>query len=88
MDAIRYHTSGRANMSTLEKLVYLADGLEAGRDYEGVDELRRAFWSKDGLDACLKESLKRTLTRVKGKGQIPYHLTERAYEYYEKGVEN
>ena len=88
LDAIRYHTSGRANMSTLEKLVYLADGLEAGRDYEGVDELRRAFWSKDGLDACLKESLKRTLTRVKEKGQIPYHLTERAYEYYEKGVEN
>ncbi|MBR2903102.1 MAG: nicotinate (nicotinamide) nucleotide adenylyltransferase [Clostridia bacterium] len=88
LDAIRYHTSGRANMSTLEKLVYLADGLEAGRDYEGVDELRRAFWSKDGLDACLKESLKRTLTRVKKKGQIPYHLTERAYEYYEKGVEN
>ena len=34
-NAIRYHTSGRANMSLLEKCVFIAE-----RDYDGVDEMR------------------------------------------------
>lgn len=54
LDAIRYHTSGRENMSLLGKLIFLADMLESGRDFEGVEELRAAFWKdKDSLDECL-----------------------------------
>ncbi|MBQ9117851.1 MAG: nicotinate (nicotinamide) nucleotide adenylyltransferase [Clostridia bacterium] len=87
LDAIRYHTSGRANMSTLEKLIYLADALESGRDYDGVEELRRLFWSKDGLDECLTNSLKSTLAHVEAKGESPYFLTKEAYEYYQKETE-
>lgn len=41
LDAIRYHVTARKNMTTLEKIVYLADKLEPARDYDGVDELRK-----------------------------------------------
>lgn len=39
-NAIRYHTTGRAGMSTLEMVVFLADAIEPGREYPGVDHLR------------------------------------------------
>ena len=39
-NAIRYHTSGRANMSLLEKCIFIADFTGAERDYEGVEEMR------------------------------------------------
>jgi predicted HD superfamily hydrolase involved in NAD metabolism len=42
LNAIRYHTTGRAGMSALEKVIYIADFISADRDYEGVDELRKA----------------------------------------------
>lgn len=40
LNAIRYHTTGRKNMSKLEKIIYLADFIETGRNYPGVDQLR------------------------------------------------
>ena len=43
-DAIRFHTSGRAGMTDMEKLVFLADAIEPTRDYEGVEELRPAAY--------------------------------------------
>jgi predicted HD superfamily hydrolase involved in NAD metabolism len=41
LNAIRYHTSGRAEMSLLEKVVCLADYIEPGRDFPGVEKLRK-----------------------------------------------
>ena len=40
LNGIRYHTVGRRGMSQIEKIVYLADAIEEGRDYEGVQEIR------------------------------------------------
>lgn len=39
-NAIRYHTSGRAGMSLLEKVIFIADFTGAERDYDGVDKMR------------------------------------------------
>ncbi|MBP3447293.1 MAG: bis(5'-nucleosyl)-tetraphosphatase (symmetrical) YqeK [Clostridia bacterium] len=39
--AVRYHTTGRAKMTLLEKIVYLADYISAERSYPGVDDMRR-----------------------------------------------
>lgn len=39
--AVRYHTTGRAKMTLLEKIVYLADYISAERTYNGVDDMRR-----------------------------------------------
>ena len=40
LDAIRWHTYGQANMSTLSKIIYVADIIEASRTFEGVEQLR------------------------------------------------
>ncbi len=40
LNAVRYHTSGRANMSLLEKIVFVADFIGEERDYKGVDIMR------------------------------------------------
>ncbi len=41
LNAVRYHTTARAGMSILEKVLYLADFTSADRDYDDVDEMRR-----------------------------------------------
>lgn len=40
LNAVRYHTTGRENMSLLEKIIYLSDCIEPGRCFKGVEELR------------------------------------------------
>lgn len=79
LNAIRFHTSGRKNMSQLEKLILIADMLESGRDFEGIGELRRAFDADidEGLRACLA----RQLRYLRDKNFSVYPLTERAYEW-------
>ena len=42
LNAIRYHTTGRAGMSTLEKVIFLADTLEPGRTYNSITRLRES----------------------------------------------
>ena len=81
LNAIRFHTSGRENMSELEKLIFLADMIEPARSYEGVEKLRRLFWKNKDLDECLKEALFQTLEFLKEKKQKIYPLTAAAYAY-------
>ncbi len=40
LNAIRYHTTGRQNMTLLDEIVFTADLIEENRNYEHVDELR------------------------------------------------
>lgn len=82
LDAVTYHTSGRAKMTTLEKIVYLADMVEKNREYRGVDKLRKLL-EKDferAFCAAIKQSY-RFLLKTKRKDQI-FPLTKEAYEYY------
>ncbi len=44
LSAVRYHTIGKKHMSDIEKVVYISDGIEYGRDYEGVEEIREAVF--------------------------------------------
>lgn len=41
LNAVRYHTTGRKNMSLLEKVIFVADFTGAERDYNGVDVMRK-----------------------------------------------
>ena len=83
LNAVRYHTSGRPNMSELEKLIFLSDMLEPGRDFKGIEKLRRAL--ENDLNECMYLSLKHELKYLKRGGGTIYPLTFRAYEYY-KGI--
>ena len=82
LSAIRYHTSGRENMSKLETLIFLADMLEAGRAFDGVEELRLLL--NKGNDECLLACLKRSLDFIESKGGEVYPLTKQAYSYYQE----
>lgn len=44
LNAIRYHTIGRPGMSILEKIIFVADVVEPGRDFPGVDLIREKIY--------------------------------------------
>lgn len=79
LNAIRYHTSGRENMSNLEKLIFLSDLLEEGRDFNGVEGLRKIF--KKDMDECMLASLEHQLKYLEKQNKPVYSLTKRAYDY-------
>ncbi len=66
--AIRYHTTGRAGMSPLEKLLFLADYIEPGRDFPGVDEVRKA--ARSSLDEAVLLALDQTLVYLVSRGRL------------------
>ena len=80
LNAVKYHTTGRPNMSTLEKIIYIADATEPGRDYPGVQQLRDL--SLVDLDRACIMSLGRTIEFVKSKGDFLDGDTEKAWEYF------
>ena len=51
INAVKNHTAGRANMSKLEKIIYLADLIEDGRDFPSVDKIRKA--AEENLDEAV-----------------------------------
>ena len=60
LDAIARHTTGGAGMSPLAQVVYLADMIEPGRVYPGVDELRQAARQslRQGMIKCYAHTIK------------------------------
>ena len=82
LNAVRYHTSGRAGMSTLEKLVYLSDMLEEGRSFPHIGTLRALF--EEDIDECLYRCLAYQIQYLHEKQTGMYPLTLQAYEYYKK----
>ena len=64
--AIRSHTTGKADMTTLEKIIYIADYMEPNRDFPGVEKLR--FLAETDLDAALKCGLEQTLEHLANQG--------------------
>ncbi|MDE7305811.1 MAG: bis(5'-nucleosyl)-tetraphosphatase (symmetrical) YqeK, partial [Clostridia bacterium] len=84
LDAIRFHASGKANMSPIAKLIYLCDMLEEGRTFDGVENLRRIFY--EDTDECLLACLTHQLDYLKKSGEEIYPLTRQAYEYYKENL--
>ncbi len=79
LDAIRYHASGREDMTPLGKLLYLADLLEEARDFAGVEGLRKLFF--EDLDACLRAAFAHQLAYLERSGGPVYGRTAAAYEW-------
>lgn len=76
--AVAYHTTGAPGMTALDKIVYLADCIEPGRDYPGVEKLRRLC--KKDLDQAMICSLRQSIEHIQSKGGRPYWRTQRALE--------
>lgn len=65
--AIRLHTVGAAGMTILEKCVYLADFLEPGRDFPGLNRVRRM--AETSLDGAVGEAVRLSLLDIVGRGR-------------------
>jgi predicted HD superfamily hydrolase involved in NAD metabolism len=77
LDAIRYHTSGRTGMTLLEKVIYLADYIEPGRHFPGVEEVREL--AESSLDKALIKSVQNTIMFLVKKGQPVFPATFHTY---------
>jgi len=69
VEAIRWHTTGKAGMSELSKVLYLADYIESTRDFPGVQELRELAY-KD-INEAMVLGLEMTVSDVESRGIIP-----------------
>lgn len=79
INAVAFHTTGRAGMSLLEKIVFLADAIEPGRDYPGVDEIR--ILAYENIDEACAMYLTNTLAYLSEKGEYTDPDTVDALEY-------
>lgn len=74
--AIWYHTTGRANMTKLEKIIYLADYMEPSRNFPGVDRLRKVCY--EDLDRGLLLGLEMTIEEMTSMGSPVHRATVEA----------
>lgn len=68
LEAVRVHTTGFPGMLPLAKVVYLADCIEPGRDYPGVNDLRDI--ARRDLDRALLVAVNRTIKYIIKRGRI------------------
>lgn len=78
LSAIKWHTTGYKNMTLLEKIIYLADIIEPGRNFKETDELR-AIAYKD-IDDAMIFGLRHVMKFVKSKGLTLHPNSLEAYE--------
>ena len=70
LNAIRYHTTGRQNMSLLEKVIYIADFISDDRNYDGVERMREK--AKISLETAMEEGLQFSIIELSEK-LLPIH---------------
>lgn len=78
--AIRCHTTAKADMTLLEKLIYTADSVSDDRDYSPIPTLRRIAY--ENFDDGFRAVLDYTYQKVSAKGGSMYPLTKQAVEFY------
>lgn len=79
LDSIKYHTTAKAEMSLLTKIIYMADYIEPNRTFEGVDELRREAY--EDLDSAILTGLDFTVSELLEDGKMFHPDTVHARNY-------
>lgn len=84
LNAIRFHTTGRENMSQFEKLIYVSDLISYERNFQGVESLRKAVYNdfEKGFITCLTYSR----DYVVETGREVYPLTDKAINFYKENL--
>ena len=79
-DAIRWHTTGKPEMTDLEKIIYLADYIEPNRCFDGVERIRSL--SYENLDAAMEDGLRMTMEDLAARNAPILEITRTAYEWF------
>jgi predicted HD superfamily hydrolase involved in NAD metabolism len=82
LEAVRYHTTGRENMTMLEKIIYMADYIEPMRDFEEVGKLRRL--ADEDIDKAVLYGLELTLEDLLQRKILIEIDSVKAYNFYRK----
>ena len=87
LDAISFHTTGRADMSLLEKIIYVADYIEPNREaFLGLDDVRQLAYVD--LDLALSLALQNTINENKAKNAAIHPLSYEALSFLKQREEN
>lgn len=84
LGAVRYHTTGKAGMSTFEKIIYVADYISAERSYPDVETMRFLSIAKSLDEACLY-SLQYTLKSLSERKSV---IHEDSLNFYNELIMN
>lgn len=85
LDSIRYHTIGRENMTLIDKIIYLADAIEDGRNYDGVDEIREL--SLVNLDKAILLEINKKIIHLINKGNLIHPNTLKMRNSLIRGID-
>ena len=85
VDAIRTHTTGDLHMTTLQKILYVADMCEESRTWPGVEALRQLALTD--LEAAVTSAMERTAAFIREQGKEPYYKTLDALKLRKSAVE-
>lgn len=77
INAVRYHTTGRKNMTLSDKILFIADFISADRDYNGADEMRER--AEISLECAMDMGLSFTITDLVENGKAVHPDTVDAY---------
>ncbi|MEW9500501.1 bis(5'-nucleosyl)-tetraphosphatase (symmetrical) YqeK [Jeotgalibacillus marinus] len=77
LNAIRFHTTGRAKMSLLEKIIYVADYIEPSRKFTGVEKVREVAY--EDIDRALSRAVKQSILFLIEKKQRIFPDTLECY---------
>lgn len=80
LDSIRWHTTGKENMSILTKIIYIADMIEPNRNFNGIEELRKITF--DNLDAGVYSGLTHNIEFLLTKNLLIDENTIKARNYF------
>lgn len=79
LDAVKYHSLGKKNMTTLEKIIYISDYIEPNRDFEGVEEIRKI--TRENLDKGVIRGIENTISFLIKQGNLIHPLTIEARNF-------
>ena len=83
LSAIKYHTTGKPDMTLMEKIIFISDYIEEGRKkFDTLEESRRLAY--EDIDKAMAFILKNTIEYVKERKRTLHPLSVEAYEYYKK----
>ena len=87
LSAIRYHTTGKPNMTTLEKIIFIADYIEPNRaPFPGLDEARKLAYTD--LDETMVFMLEHTIAHVQEKSSVLHPLSVETLHYYQNAIKD
>lgn len=83
-NAIRYHNVGNINMTMLDKIIFVADKIESGKDYFGIDEERKLAY--EDIDKALMRCILNNKIVLESKGKSLHEESIKLLKFLETKI--